>query len=154
MGAQRSAALAARLARVGVPITLIDGRTVNVAYGFAGLRKIEAAHGGLQPVLEMLKGGADATIFTALADILAAGLVHENIDGEQLSSPDVLADWLDPTQIGPYGEAIGQAFALSFPASTGNAKGETATETANSPGTSGTTSAPSGTDAPMMSSGA
>lgn len=103
----------------------------------------------------------DRPMFTGLVGILSCGLTHEVApsqsgvpgDGNPLSEPEVLADYLDLRNIGSYAAVIGEAFSKSFPAAPA---GETPDPPLAPPslGGSGTTLPSSTSDSPPPSSGA
>lgn len=141
-----------RLLAAGHPITLIDGRSVNVRFGFRGLLMLEEQFGSLGSVQNIIRTDEQGNIvgkaFDPLARLVAAGLAHEGL------SYDDLLDLLDPRFLTEYMEAVGKAIeeGLPAPAASGADVGK-ANGRNGSPGKTSTSSGPSASAAPTTSSG-
>lgn len=140
------------------PVTLLNGRTVTLRYGFRSMRRLEQMFGSLGEMARQQQAGGDGTMYEATAKMLACGMLHEH-DGEGAPlTVDRLDDLLDPAKIDVYLEAATAALALAFPAEAeevvaqGPPAGDVAAAT-DSPGAPGTTPPPSSSDAPTPSSG-
>lgn len=133
-----------RLLAQGAPLTLTDGRMVNVRYDMRALVLIEQ-HFGSTTAMAVELSDPTGRKFTALVHALACGLTHEGLDY------DALLDLLHPSQVDAYDEAMEKAWDEAFPPAEEpdpNLSGE-----ANSPGSVGTETPRSTSDAPMVSSG-
>lgn len=94
--------MAAEIAAAGRTITLADGRTATIRYGFAGIGEIEAKHGSIGALMEALEKGEKGPIFSTLGHALWAGT--------QRKVPlEAFLDLLDPRRIAEYSEAFGEA---------------------------------------------
>jgi hypothetical protein len=144
------------IAARGQKITLLDGSTPTLVYGFSSIMRLEEEFGSVSAALEAVTGAdGESPSLTAVAKVMCAGLEHETTESGLLSDLNTLRYLLDSTEIEGYSEAIGAAFSAAFPQST-DADGEEneADPTAASRGLSGSTSAPSSSDALTPSSGA
>lgn len=147
---------AAIIAQRGKKITLIDDREVTVVYTFSSLMRIEEDFGSVAGALESIAGGEKAKAFTALSQIMAAGLEHERTDdGQGLDDTNVLRMLLDPMRFTDYSDALGEALTAAFPQADTDEQGgdDAADPTKDSPGGSGITSQPSPSDGVNTSSG-
>lgn len=135
----------------GEPLQLLDGRTVHVKYGMRGLMRLEDAFGSLAAVQTQISQDGTGAVFTPAMKLLACGLLHEHDGaGAPLSDPERLADLIAPERFQDAVSAAGRALQRAFPNAPQVGAAETAPEQP-SRGESGTTSAPSSSDAPMMS---
>jgi hypothetical protein len=152
------------IAARGVKITLLDGSTPSLVYGFSSIMRLEEDFGSIEAALNSVSSEGGAAALTAIAKVLCAGLEHESaniVDGQgatvasgPLSEIGVLRYLLDSTQIEEYSDAIGQAFENGFPSRTKEGDEDPTKGAESSPGQTGTTSAPSSSDAQTPSSGA
>ena len=146
------------LADRGVEIELLDGKSVTICYGFRSLMQLEDQYGSVNAAIELVQQGVDGKAFTSLAGILAAGLMHETTETGVLGDANVLADYLDPTKLEDYAEAMSEAFTRSFPSSDDDDESESdesdPTVTTSSPGASGTSSHESASASVTTNSGA
>ncbi len=136
-----------RLRAQGAEITLKDGRTVRLVFGWHSLAELEQKYGSLDAWGEAFDGGFKARGWTATFDgVLAAGL-HLGMDGD-------LPALLDFHRKTAYRLAVAAAYAEAWPAP------ETSVETeqgkvdgaSGSPGAPGTTlPSPAITSAPRSS---
>jgi hypothetical protein len=147
---------AAVLAARGVPITLLDETQPRLLYTFSSIMRLEEQHGSLAAAMNVVVDGEKGAAFSGMLGIIAAGLEHEaTADGARLSDVETLRYLLDPKLMEDYGNAIKDAFELSFPFDPDSGAEADPTQGAeSSPGTTGTTSAPSLSDAQLTSSGA
>lgn len=140
-----------RLLAAGHPITLADGRSVNVRFGFRGLLMLEEHFGSLTAVQGVIQtddeGNVTGKAFEPVARLITAGLASEGIDYEQA------LDLLDPRQLAEYVIAVGAALEEALPAPPSGADAGKATGRNGSRGKTSTSSAPSASAAPMSSSG-
>lgn len=147
---------AARLAAAGVPLTLANGRTVNLRYGFRGLVALEDEFGGIAAVETAISGDMTGPALRPLAKALACGLGGEHDgQGQPLTAERLVNDeLLTPLAIKDYAEAFRAALQQAFPPAA-DAPATDATTPAADPsrGQTGTTSAPSPSDGPTPSSG-
>lgn len=143
------------IAQRGKKITLIDGTIVTCVYTFSSLMRIEEDFGSVNGALAVVGQGSNGTAFTSVAQILAAGLEHEQTsDGQKLDDLDTLRSLLDPMKFNTYSDAVGAAIEAAFP-DAGESDGEGDTDPSkDSPGESGTTSRPSSSGEATSSSGA
>jgi hypothetical protein len=144
------------IAARGQKITLLDGSTPTLVYGFSSIMRLEEEFGSVSAALEAVTGpDGESPSLIAVAKVMCAGLEHESTDNGLLSDLDTLRHLLDSTEIEAYSEAIGAAFSAAFPqAAPEDGEGSEADPTTASRGPSGTTSAPSSSDAQSGSSGA
>lgn len=156
---------ARRLRATGHPITLTDGRTVQVRYGMASIVELEdrfGSLGGVQDAMNALDAGAK--VFGSMMDLLACGLLYAGLvptaAGElptvgQVRQVLLAHDLVDPADLTDYMEALGRAFTEAFP-DPGGAVGEAAgaTVTPPAPGPTGGTTPPASSDVTQTPSGA
>lgn len=113
------------IAQRGQSVTFIDGSKATVVYTFSSLMRIEEDFGSIAAALAETERGMSAAAFTAVAQIMAAGLEHEHAaDGASLSDVEYLRNVLDPMLFDPYSEAVGKAITAAFPAETDAEAGE------------------------------
>lgn len=146
---------AARIAAAGVPLVLANGRTVNLRFGFRGLVALEDEFGGIAAVEHAISGDMTSATLRPLAKALACGLGGEHDGaGAPLTADRLINDeLLAPTDLKSYADAFQAALTQAFPPPAAAAE-ESGTATAeDSRGATGTTSAPSPSDAPTPSSG-
>lgn len=137
-----------RLLAAGHPVTLIDGRSVTVRFGFRGLLMLEEHFGSLPAVQNAISSDGTGKALEPIAHLVAAGLCAEGL------SYDDLVDLLDPRQLAEYVSAVGAALEEALPApapenGVGKANGRN-----GSPGKTSTSSGPSASAAQTMTSGA
>ncbi len=128
-----------RLANRAPTIALLDGRKLELHYGYGGIRRIENEFGSITAFQEILNGGQSTKFFDAVLRGLACGLWRQNISAETLE------EQLDSADIEAHAEALGQALVLSFPrqAQTTNDEGESVSQVpSSSPGPTITTLSP------------
>lgn len=136
-----------RIVAAGVPIKLLDGRTVQVRYGFRGLKMLEDTFGSIAAVQGVVQSVSTGKAFGPVADLLAAGLVAEGL------SADDLLDALDPRLLPAYVDAFGAALEEAFPAPEEPDDSGKVLSTNGSPGPPSTTPAPSDSAAAKPTSG-
>lgn len=142
------------IAARGRRITLLDGTTPALVYGFSSIMRLEEDFGSIDQALEAVSGsGGKMPSLVAICKVMCAGLEHESTDHGLLSDVATLRHLLDSTQIEFYSDMIGEAFELAFPKSKETDDAADPQSAESSPGPSGTTSAPSSSDAAMVSSG-
>lgn len=129
----------------GVPITRIDGSTLDIRFDFLALANIEITYGSLKKMAEAI-GNTDGPVFTEIARVLWL------TTGCQGNFMQDFVPSLDVAQVQGYGKTIGEAMAQAFPTSPTETQQETAPGT--SPGPNGVTPPASSSVAPMPSSGA
>ena len=134
-----------RLLAQGAPLTLTDGRTVNVRYDMRALVLIEQ-HFGSTTAMAVELSDPTGKKFTALIHALACGLTHEGLDY------DALLDLLHPSQVEEYDQAMEAAWDEAFPPAE-EPDPNLAGETQSSPGSDGIGTPPSTSVAAMASSG-
>jgi hypothetical protein len=151
------------LAPAPLYLTLTTGREVPLRYGMLSVLRLEETFGSLNAMRVAFNAAAagEGPIVGPTLGILCAGLLEEHDgNGGRLSNLETLAPLLDQDLIQEYAAVAGQALLRAFPkaaASAGEAPGEATAPTlpaVTSPGPSGTTSAPSSSDAATTSSGA
>jgi hypothetical protein len=144
--------VATQLAAEGEPLTLTNGHQVRIRYGMKSLMRLEDTFGGLKNIAVDTDG--TKPIIGPLMDLLACGLLHEH-DGQGAPlTREHLAELVDPKDFQRVLETAGKALSDAFPtlqAPAALAAPEAPTQAF--PGPSGTTSAPSSTDAPITTSG-
>jgi hypothetical protein len=138
----------------GRTITLLDGSSVTLVYGFMSIMQLEDEFGSLEAAMKSL---SEEVKLGTIAKIMAAGLLHEtHPTAGVLGEIAGLAPLLDTLEIETYSEAIGEAFEAAFPQPVdGQHKGDEPDPTVpvSSPGSSGGTPPQSSSDAAMQSSG-
>lgn len=153
----------------GEPITLEGGQVFLLRYSFASLARIESEFGSIAGVSRRLQRAARAMqsalddnddaepmsggeLFTVLASVLAAGLLHYRVrnplSGNEIRLGDdieLLMERLDPAYVQEYVSAFGRALGTTF-GGLGKAPEDETPQTTPSLGNSGTTSpsSPSG----------
>lgn len=143
------------LAQRGKPVKLIDDTTRTVIFTFSSLMRIEEDFGSVVGALVAIKQGTAGQAFTSIAQIMSAGLEHEQLeDGSRLSDPEVLRGQLDPSLFDDYSEALGEAIEAAFPAAKEGEGQDDADPQPGSRGESGTTSPSSRSDDLTPNSGA
>lgn len=147
------------IAKRGKPIRLIDDSEVAVVFTFSSIMRIEEDFGSVADALSQVSAGPTGAAFTALAQIVASGLEHEQLDdGTKLSDVENLRVMLDPFAFEDYSDAMGAAMEAAFPQSAegddAGAGGDDTDPQSDSPGESGTTSRPSPSDEATETSGA
>lgn len=148
---------AAIIAARGKQITLIDGSQPHVVFTFSAVMRLEEEFGSIAGALEAVQQVEAGKAFGSIANILAAGLEHEKTaDGHSLGDVDVLRYLLDSQQLQVYSEQLGAAFEAAFPKAEkgGDDSADPTQGETDSLGLSGSTSEPSSSDAPLVSSGA
>jgi hypothetical protein len=128
-----------RILAPGVPVTLIDGRTVTLRYGMRAMKAIEDRWGSVGEAMLLLHGVLQGTTPKSIGTVvafLADGLIHEGL------SEDALLDLTEFGAMARYIDSIADALDEALPTpSPGKAEdGETP---AASPGATTTTSSPS-----------
>ena len=141
------------IAQRGKTITLIDDSTAVVVFTFSSLMRIEEDFGSVQGALAAVSQGSRGQSFSAVAQIVAAGLEHESRDEAQLSDVEYLRGMLDPMRFDEYSDAVGAAIDAAFPPSDDEAGEDDADPQRDSRGESGTTSPLSPSDEASASSG-
>lgn len=143
-----------RLLAAGHPVTLIDGRSVNVRFGFRGLLMLEEHFGSLSAVQNVIETDGEGNVigkaFEPVARLISAGLVSEGI------SYDQALDLLDPRHLAEYVVAVGAALTEALPAPAAADAGVDvgkATGRNGSLGRTSTSSAPSASAAQTTTSG-
>jgi hypothetical protein len=145
---------AAVIQQRGKTIDLLDGSKAVVVFTFSSLMRVEEDFGSVQDALAAVTQGARGSAFTAVAQILAAGLEHENRDDGRLSDVEYLRALLDPVHFESYSDAVGAAIDAAFPSSDDTEAGESdADPQMDSRGESGTTSPSSSSEGERTSSG-
>lgn len=91
----------------GRSITLVNGNTITIRYGFNALGILEDEFGSVDGLFKALADGAKGRLFKSLAVALWAGT------SRQLTK-EAFADLLDPTQLAAYSEAMNGALAQAF----------------------------------------
>ncbi len=144
----------AQLAARGRPLPLLNGSTLTLRYDFSALLAIEERFGGIGIMQERMSDrGLRGPVLTTTLELLVCGLRHTPGPNGVPWTVERLAPLLDPARIGEYSEAAGAALAEAFPTTAPTPTTTTADGNGASPGTTGTTSAPSSSDAAMSSSG-
>ena len=133
---------AAQVLAEGRTVTLTNGQTITVRFGFRTLAAVEKEWGSVGALAGLLATGLQGQLYTTIGNVLA--LMSD------LSADEVM-DLLDPTQLGEYGRAIDDSLDEALPKPKGGESGKAPTN--GSPGETSTTSEPSDSDAPMPSSG-
>jgi hypothetical protein len=137
------------LAAGAFPVTLSDGRTLNLRYTMRSLKMIEDTIGTLDLRRGMREDGKQVN---TIVPALAAGLIHEDISLEEMW------DLADPMHLAEYAPVILDAIDEAFPPaevldgpkkSAGKANGSRS----RSRGKSGTSSRPSASGEPTKPSG-
>lgn len=100
----------ARLLAAGHPITLLDGRSANVRFGFRGLLMLEEHFGSLPAVQNAISSDGTGKALEPIARLVSAGLAGEGL------SYDELVDLLDPRCLAEYVAAVGAALEEALPA--------------------------------------
>jgi hypothetical protein len=102
------------IAARGQKITLLDGSTPTLVYGFSSIMRLEEEFGSVSAALEAVTGpDGESPSLIAVAKVMCAGLEHESTDNGLLSDLDTLRHLLDSTEIEAYSEAIGAAFSAA-----------------------------------------
>lgn len=140
---------AARLAGEGKPFTLNNNRTVHVRYSMKSLLRLEEVFGGLGNI--NIDTDGKSPMIRPMFDLLAAGLLHEHDGTGAPLTSERLADLIEPLDFQAVSQVAGQALAEAFP--TLHPAGNAPEENNGSPGTTGTTSEPSSSAAPLVTSG-
>lgn len=141
------------IAQRGKKITLIDETDVSIVFTFSSIMRIEEDFGSVAGALAAVSQGEKGAAFTALAQIIAAGLEHATVgDGAHLSDVENLRAVLDPMRFEDYSDALGGAMEAAFPQDDKAGEGDADPQT-DSPGESGTTSPSSLSDEVSASSG-
>lgn len=136
-----------RLAADGIPITLADG-IHHLRFTMRGLKMLEDSFDGIDNVTKFL-AGTNRRRFGPLADMLAAGLVHDGI------TADAVLDLAPPQRYTEYLSAAIDALDVAFP-SPAEEEAEPRPKdpaTNGSTGEASTTSPPSSSAAAMATSG-
>jgi hypothetical protein len=141
---------AARIANDTASITLDDGKTYQLHYGFGGLRRIEERYGSVRNLLEKIDDGMGDGYYDAVFHGILFGLWKAGITAEDLE------DLIEPSDQERYGPALNAAIVAAFPREAQELirqKAEEAKATTSSPGPTSTTSPRSATAGPKKRSG-
>lgn len=136
-------------------MTLADGTKVRLRFGFWGLAALEDEFGSLSAVGEAISRNTEGKQFGPIGRVLRCGLVHEGVPQD-----DTFLDLLDLQRLDEYAEAVQAAWVQAFPPpevdtdKPGSNRPPRKAGTTSGRGTSGTTSRPSRSAAPMKPSGA
>lgn len=138
-----------RILGTGVTIKLADGRSVTLRYSMLGIRDVDAHFGSITAMFAAINGTLTTPVAEPLAHAIAAGLRHRNAEVKVNADDLIEQDLLDTTQLETYIEAVVEAMMQAFPPLRRQIEAleQQPTPPAGSPGTSGTTSPPSPSDA-------
>lgn len=125
-----------RLAARGMPLTLADGETVMVRFGFDELEQLERLLGGLDNLKEEFNTRSVGVTLDALA--IATGIPRDQIGAR-----------LDTRKVNDYTEVVGDALRQAFPP-----RSDDEEEAGGSPKVNGSHGAPSITSLPSSSGAA
>jgi len=116
-----------QIANDPVPITLLDGTTIEIRFTFTAIADLERHFGSYRAVLEALDGDADRQSYTELGVFLFAGLVTKThtvsapdewqqvtVSERAWTHEDLLAA-LDPKRFTEYALAVQEASRRAFP---------------------------------------
>jgi hypothetical protein len=111
---------ASELVSAGKQITLANGNTITLRYGFGAIAELEERHGSLSVFSELMQKGEKGPIFSVLGHALWAG--------SQRKMPlAAFLDLLDPSQTETYANAFGAAFSEAMGSIQGEATAVTET---------------------------
>lgn len=130
-----------RLLAEGVPVELIDGRTLRLRFDFRALKKVEDRLGSLSALTAAIARGTSARWFEAVHVAMAAGLEHAGVTYDELES------LLDTRQSFAYRDAIDEALAQAFPRP--DPSGKASVPTSDSPGETSTAQPATSEPAPI-----
>jgi hypothetical protein len=135
-----------RLLAAGVAVTLGDGKSYRLRFGFAALRQIENDFpDGLEAASKMLQAkGWKGKRVTALSNLMVAALIHTGLE------PHAIIDLLELKHIVTYLDAMNLAFVQAMPTGAPSPNGRRG---GGSPGRSSTTRRRSRSGARTGSSG-
>jgi hypothetical protein len=93
----------AQLIGAGTQITLTNGNTLTLRYGFGAMAALEEKHGSLKVFSDIMQQGEKGPIFSVLGHALWAGT-------ERKMPLNAFMDLLNPGKSGEYVEAFSNAF--------------------------------------------
>jgi hypothetical protein len=98
-----------RLANDAPKLKLLDGRQVQLHYGYGGLRRIEKHFGGVKMLMEALQDALGPKFYDAVFLGLLFGLWQTGITEEELEGQ------LDPADMQAHAETLNEALLIAFP---------------------------------------
>src|ERR1700712_5346177 len=98
-----------RIANDDASITLNDGKTYQLHYGFGGLRRIESKCGSVRNLLDKIDDGMGDGYYDAVFFGLLFGLWKTGMTEEQLE------ELIEPSDQDRYGPALQDAIVTAFP---------------------------------------